>query len=871
MKNFKKFKLLLIGLISSIGIMAQQAPTNNNPSGNASGTNDKKFWSRAGNTMTQGTNNIFGTMWNSPIYTYSAGLFRTILNGDRTVPNPRTVGLPINTDGFMGLNTLSPYARLHISAPGSFGVFGGYRDWMREGLLLQKESDHLWLGIRSVTPLQNDAILNWGDDPSSIGAGPDNMLFVYTEFGTAATGAKSDNGLEIMRLTPEGDVGIGPVFSNTTQPTSLLHLNRELTQQTWLQVTNQTGTGQTANDGLRMGITGTGTAHIRQQENLPLIFYTNSTENVRIEPAAATTMGANVGMLGLGNWTTAANILNPINAKLDIDGDVRIRTVTEDSNLVQVLVIDSSDLNRVHWRNINLNNTTANNGVSVNALNQIQLGVPCNIGGNPNTIGVNANSFTESRVVPNRNFDLWFASGNNETGGVGFGGQFIPIPFCGTGNTVEISANMKNPQYGNTDASGLRFTKLLSTSPTIANGTNGVDNTKVLTVDADGDVVLTDAASGLGNYCGTTPINPLASNYEIDMNHNNMYFTNNGQVYMGDVACGVNNLARLFVRNTFPSTTTSTGFWSEAGGLPNQTAGFFNGSRYGVHANTGAGGFTGMSAAVYAVGATPGSGNSINSWAGYFNGDVFTTASQYFASDNILKENISPINNALDKLRLIDAVTFNFKNSNFPSMNLPQGLEYGVIAQNVATVLPDLVKNITHPEELDSLGNVIHQSFQFEGVNYTELIPVLIAGVKELDSLNLYKDDVIKALDNRLTNLEECLNKSGICLTTNQKNEDKGNEGVTIELSNLNAIVLDQNSPNPFAEKTTIKYLIPEDVMNAQLLFYDMNGRIINTVEINERGNGKLTVYGENLQKGIYTYSLIADGKLISTKKMVKQ
>ena len=59
--------------------------------------------------------------------------------------------------------------------------------------------------------------------------------------------------------------------------------------------------------------------------------------------------------------------------------------------------------------------------------------------------------------------------------------------------------------------------------------------------------------------------------------------------------------------------------------------------------------------------------------------------------------------------------------------------------------------------------------------------------------------------------------------------------------------------------------------MNAQLLFYDMNGRIIKQVEINERGNGKLTVYGENLQKGIYTYSLIADGKLIATKKMVKQ
>jgi hypothetical protein len=59
--------------------------------------------------------------------------------------------------------------------------------------------------------------------------------------------------------------------------------------------------------------------------------------------------------------------------------------------------------------------------------------------------------------------------------------------------------------------------------------------------------------------------------------------------------------------------------------------------------------------------------------------------------------------------------------------------------------------------------------------------------------------------------------------------------------------------------------------MEAYLLFYDLSGRIIKQVDIAERGNGKMTVYGENLQKGIYTYSLIADGKLIATKKMVKQ
>jgi len=65
--------------------------------------------------------------------------------------------------------------------------------------------------------------------------------------------------------------------------------------------------------------------------------------------------------------------------------------------------------------------------------------------------------------------------------------------------------------------------------------------------------------------------------------------------------------------------------------------------------------------------------------------------------------------------------------------------------------------------------------------------------------------------------------------------------------------------------------LIPEEISKAELIFYDMRGRIINQVQINERGQSKMTVYGENLQNGVYTYSLIADGELISTKRMVKR
>ena len=128
----------------------------------------------------------------------------------------------------------------------------------------------------------------------------------------------------------------------------------------------------------------------------------------------------------------------------------------------------------------------------------------------------------------------------------------------------------------------------------------------------------------------------------------------------------------------------------------------------------------------------------------------------------------------------------------------------------------------------------------------------------------------IDSLMDAVETLATCVNNANLCNTQSRANNENG-EGKVIELENLNAIILDQNLPNPFAEKTSINYVIPTDVKEAQLLFYDMNGRIIKQVDITERGEGKLTVYGENLQNGVYTYSLIADGKLIATKKMVKQ
>ena len=55
------------------------------------------------------------------------------------------------------------------------------------------------------------------------------------------------------------------------------------------------------------------------------------------------------------------------------------------------------------------------------------------------------------------------------------------------------------------------------------------------------------------------------------------------------------------------------------------------------------------------------------------------------------------------------------------------------------------------------------------------------------------------------------------------------------------------------------------------MLFYNVAGKLIRSIELTDRGKGRLNVFASDLTNGIYTYTLVADGKIIETKKMVKQ
>lgn len=235
--------------------------------------------------------------------------------------------------------------------------------------------------------------------------------------------------------------------------------------------------------------------------------------------------------------------------------------------------------------------------------------------------------------------------------------------------------------------------------------------------------------------------------------------------------------------------------------------------------------------------------------AGFFAGELYTSGAAYLASDLKVKDQIAPLLNSSAKLALLQPKQYVYKSSSYPELNLSTGLHYGFIAQEIETVLPELVKEFRNPEKIDSAGNIIIPSVDVKSVNYTEIIPLLVNAFNE-------QKLIIDSLINALQNPTPIINP-----ISTQK----------VSLSNINSIILFQNDPNPFTESTNITYSIPDDVNEAKIIFTNSTGVIINTVIINERGAGQLEVYSSELSKGLYHYTLVCDGKVIATKKMVKQ
>ncbi|AOY79960.2 hypothetical protein BJP36_08525 [Moorena producens JHB] len=95
--------------------------------------------------------------------------------------------------GNVGIGTTNPQSLLQVGD----GLGGGNRPWMTRGLQVAWNSDTVFLGLKDQGADRKDSVLAWGDNTN------DAFRFIF-----AATGGAAD-GQEIMRLQPNGNVGIG--------------------------------------------------------------------------------------------------------------------------------------------------------------------------------------------------------------------------------------------------------------------------------------------------------------------------------------------------------------------------------------------------------------------------------------------------------------------------------------------------------------------------------------------------------------------------------------------------------------------------------------------------------------------------------------
>ena len=186
--------------------------------------------------------------------------------------------------------------------------------------------------------------------------------------------------------------------------------------------------------------------------------------------------------------------------------------------------------------------------------------------------------------------------------------------------------------------------------------------------------------------------------------------------------------------------------------------------------------------------------------------------------DEMEKDTISQIRDASER-------------DNMPKLS---PIQYGLDPDQLKEAYPELVY-----EDVD--GNV--------SINYVEMVPLLVKSINELS--------------------QELAELKG---TSAKKAKAKAKtEATSIDetASEVDMVRMDQNKPNPFSESTVITLNIPQETQKATIFIYDMSGKQVQAIPVNERGETNITVYASDLTAGMYIYTLVVDGKVKVTRKMI--
>lgn len=162
---------------------------------------------------------------------------------------------------------------------------------------------------------------------------------------------------------------------------------------------------------------------------------------------------------------------------------------------------------------------------------------------------------------------------------------------------------------------------------------------------------------------------------------------------------------------------------------------------------------------------------------------------------------------------------------------------YALDAEQLEEIFPDLV---------------YEQEDGTKTINYMEMVPILVKTISELNGK-------IADLNDKLSTLE------------NGRTKAKARQNSTMSVDEMPAsatATLRQNTPNPFSERTEIRFTLPSDAKNVFIYIFDMQGTLQKQIAVTPSMQSVI-LNGYELSPGMYLYSLIVNGKEIDTKRMI--
>ena len=248
-------------------------------------------------------------------------------------------------------------------------------------------------------------------------------------------------------------------------------------------------------------------------------------------------------------------------------------------------------------------------------------------------------------------------------------------------------------------------------------------------------------------------------------------------------------------------------------------------------------------------------GTSSKPLGNIYAGTVYASGQQ-LTSDRRAKRNIRSLGNATPYLLSLKPVRFDFNREVIPVEEDQASDKIGFIAQDVKTVLPELV-------HYDTLSNLY-------SMDYVSLIPVLTKGFQEQDSVIRRQQALLEAQAELIAGLAEQLNDLQALLVSEQPSSSPKKHPVAGAKKQFKSNVLYQNAPNPFSEQTIISYELQERISSAKIFIHSLDGQLIKTYSLSANaGLAYISVDAGMLSPGMYTYSLSVNNRVVDAKRMV--